>query len=198
MANLRTNNRNADLTESFSSLGAFIVKYGAKVALVLFFVAALIAGAQSSTGDRGGEQDTQARGYWTDPASKLMWAGKDNGKDVNWHNAMKYCRDLRLAGYSDWRLPTIEELQGIYDKNAFAPGLVGKDRNVSFAIKGNLFLTGDEWSSTQRTDDQGHPDGFAWYFDFDNGIRKDEDASRFSGRFADSFKRALCVRRSGE
>jgi hypothetical protein len=29
-----------------------------------------------------------------------MWAAKDNGsQEVNWHKAMTYCRDLRLAGY---------------------------------------------------------------------------------------------------
>jgi hypothetical protein len=61
------------------------------------------------------------RGYWIDPATGLMWAGKDNGKDVYWRKARKYCRNLRLGGYSDWRLATIEELQGIYDKNANAP-----------------------------------------------------------------------------
>ncbi len=38
---------------------------------------------------------------------------------------MKYCRKLRLAGYDDWRLATLTELEGIYDKNANVPGLVG-------------------------------------------------------------------------
>jgi hypothetical protein len=28
---------------------------------------------------------------------------------------MKHCPDLRLAGYSDWRLATLGELEGIYD-----------------------------------------------------------------------------------
>jgi len=50
---------------------------------------------------------------------------KDNGKDVTWKKAVKYCRDLRLAGDSDWRLASLEELKGIYDKDANAPGLMG-------------------------------------------------------------------------
>jgi hypothetical protein len=77
-----------------------------------------------------------------------MWAGKDNGKDVNWKNAVKYCRALRLAGYSDWRLGTLGELEGIYDKNANAPGLMGpsgKGTASTGHVKGNLFLTGDQW-----------------------------------------------------
>lgn len=35
---------------------------------------------------------------------------------------MKYCRDPRLAGGSDGRLASLEELEGIYDKEANAPG----------------------------------------------------------------------------
>ena len=61
--------------------------------------------------------------YWTDPSTGLMWAGKDSGKDVSWKSAVKYCRVLRLAAYSDWRLATLGELEGIYDKSANAPGL---------------------------------------------------------------------------
>src|ERR1700678_3020039 len=61
-------------------------------------------------------QETQARGYWVDSSTGLMWSAKDNGeKDLNWHQAMKYCSNLRLAGYSDWRLGELDEMQAIYD-----------------------------------------------------------------------------------
>src|SRR5690242_10895242 len=88
-------------------------------------VAAIHASAQSAPESQSRAQDTQARGVWTDPSTGLMWAGKDSGKDVSWKRAVKYCRDLRLAGYSDWRLASLGELEGIYDKNANAPGLMG-------------------------------------------------------------------------
>lgn len=80
---------------------------------VLLSVATAIARAQAPTNDLAG-RETQIRGYWVN-TSELMWAGKDSGKDVNWGKAMKYCRSLRLAGYSDWRLPAINELRDIYD-----------------------------------------------------------------------------------
>jgi len=166
--------------------------------LVLLSAVATFAGGQSSSNDSGLAQKTQVREYWTDPSTGLMWAGKDNGKDVNWHKSMKYCRNLRLAGYSDWRLASIDELEGIYDKNAFAPGLAGKGRPASWGVKGNLFLTGMEWSSTQRTDDRGRPNGLAWHFDFINGRRNDDDAGRFTGYNANYGKRALCVRGSAK
>ena len=134
------------------------------------------------------------RGYWTDPSTRLMWARKDNGRDVNWRKATNYCRDLRLAGYSDWRLATIDELQGIYDPPAKAPGLAGKhnDEAFTFHVKGNLFLTGNQWSSSQRSDDRGHPNGYAWRFDFNNGDRFSDPLGYHSN------KHALCVRRSGQ
>jgi hypothetical protein len=98
------------------------MNWQATLVLISFCTLVVIAGAQSSTQDQGQEQETQVRGYWVDPSTGLMWVGKDNGKDVNWHKAMKYCRNLRLAGYSDWRLATLGELVGIYDKGAEAPG----------------------------------------------------------------------------
>jgi len=98
------------------------VKYQAKTAALLLCIAVIHGSARES---QSRAQDTQVHGFWADPSTGLMWVGKDNGKDVNWKNAVKYCRDLRWAGYSDWRLPTLGALEGIYDKNANAPGLMG-------------------------------------------------------------------------
>jgi hypothetical protein len=137
-------------------------------------------------------EQTQVRGYWVDPDTGLMWAGKDNGKDVTWKQAVKYCRDLRLAGYSDWRLASLPELEEIYDATEEASGLAGyakKLRPFSWHVKGNLFLTGDDWTSPQGHDDRGKPNGYAWRFDFNQGQAYDGDELYFHGG-----KRALCVR----
>ncbi len=157
----------------------------------------LIAGGLSSLERRGVAKEVQVRGYWTDPASGLMWAGKDSGKDVSWKSAVKYCRDLRLAGYSDWRLATLAEFGTIFDRNANAPGLAGsgKDNLFTYHVKGNLLLTGDEWSSERINDDRGHPSAYAWYFDFNEG-RSDNEPSGFP--YSSSLKRALCVRGPGK
>jgi WD40 repeat protein len=50
---------------------------------------------------------------WTDGETNLSWTQTDNGKSVNWKEASQYCGGLHLGGFSDWRLPTIEELQTI-------------------------------------------------------------------------------------
>lgn len=171
------------------------MKGWAKVAALLLSVTAIQASAQSSPEGEGGAQETQIRGYWIDPSTGLMWAGKDNGKDVSWNKAMKYCRDLRLAGYSDWRLATVGELEGIYDKNANAPGRAGPStgRPFTFHVKGNLFLTGNQWTSTRLVDDRGHPSGYASRFDFNEGRVFNGDELWFH-----TNKRALCVRSSGK
>ncbi len=148
-----------------------------------------------ASSDQGG---TQAQGFWTDPATNLMWAAKDNGKDVSWKKAKKYCRGLRLAGYSDWRLASIEELKGIYDKNANAPGLMGPSDKSTVAmwhVKGNIFLTENQWSSTQVRDDSGRPSAYVWYFDFNEG-RSNNDPTGFPYPY--NNMRALCVRDSGK
>jgi uncharacterized caspase-like protein len=50
-----------------------------------------------------------------DTKTKLMWAAKDNGSNINWENAKSYCDNYRGGYYSDWRMPTQDELAGLYD-----------------------------------------------------------------------------------
>jgi hypothetical protein len=52
-----------------------------------------------------------------DTRTGLMWAARDNGKDINWRDAKRYCENYRGGGYNDWRMPTQDELEGLYDKN---------------------------------------------------------------------------------
>lgn len=172
-----------------------MVKCWAKMAALLLSVAAIQGSAQSAPKGQSRAQETQARGIWTDPSTGLMWAGKDNGKGLSWKGAVKYCRNLRLAGYPDWRLATRAELGEIYDRKANAPGLAGSGKETPFTwrVKGNLFLTGDEWSSERINDDRGHPSAYAWYYDFNEG-RSDNEPSGWP--YSSSFMRALCVRGS--
>ncbi|MDM8514939.1 TIR domain-containing protein [Desulfobacterales bacterium HSG16] len=56
-----------------------------------------------------------------DEKTGLMWAVEDNGQDIDWKNAKLYCEEYQGGGYSDWRLPTIKELKGLYDRNKSYP-----------------------------------------------------------------------------
>jgi len=50
-----------------------------------------------------------------DTKTNLMWAAKDNGREVSWVSAKYYCEKYRGGGYMDWRVPTQDELAGLYD-----------------------------------------------------------------------------------
>jgi len=132
------------------------------------------------------ERDRVAResaaGVWTDRATGLMWTKRDNGENLIWQPATAYCRNLNLDGYSDWRLPTIDELQGIYDENAGVDG---------HHVKGNLLLTyWFEWSSSAKDSSKD-----VWAFDFKSGER----FHIYRGHtLLQNDGRALCVRNSGE
>lgn len=158
---------------------------------------ALSAKAKPSSEEQGSAQETQMRGYWIDPSTGLMWTGKDNLQPYSYWDAPRYCRDLRLAHYSGWRLPTIDELEGIYDKNAEAPGENPRTHWREpepwiFHVKGNLFLTGDQLSSTSENDGSGSLPNYIWGFDFKSGSRFKDRPDRLMNM------RVLCVRRSGE
>jgi len=52
-------------------------------------------------------------GTITDIKTNLMWEKFGNKNTVIWDEAVKYCEELRLNGYTNWRLPTMEELTSI-------------------------------------------------------------------------------------
>ncbi|MFZ4440686.1 MAG: DUF1566 domain-containing protein [Syntrophales bacterium] len=54
-------------------------------------------------------------GTVSDTRTGLMWASKDNGSNISWANAKAYCDNYRGGGYTDWRMPTQEELASLYD-----------------------------------------------------------------------------------
>ena len=72
---------------------------------------------------------------------KLMWQDnkKVNTTKLNWKNARNYCRNLNFAGYSDWRLPTENELLSITDDTIYNPAIKKEFKYV----RNNYY-----WSST--------------------------------------------------
>lgn len=151
---------------------------------------------QFSKTDPSLAQDTQARGYWIDPSDGLMWAARDSGKRMSWHKAMKDCHKLRLAGYSDWRLATIDELESLVNLPAYATEYVGSSdilhRNARLEVSGGLLLTnGRQWSSTPVNEINGHTsDAHFWSFWFEEGHRWEGFEDFLEG----DTMNALCVR----
>ncbi|MDX9822108.1 MAG: DUF1566 domain-containing protein [Syntrophales bacterium] len=60
-------------------------------------------------------------GTVTDKKTGLMWAAEDNGSDIGWEEAKSYCHRFRAGGYTDWRMPTQDELNSLYDAGKSRP-----------------------------------------------------------------------------
>lgn len=50
-----------------------------------------------------------------DSSTGLSWQKSDSQEGLVWEDALAYCQQLEVAGYDDWRLPDIKELQSIVD-----------------------------------------------------------------------------------
>jgi tetratricopeptide (TPR) repeat protein len=64
-------------------------------------------------------------GTITDRRTGLMWCAFDSYLDMQkclrYESATRYVKRVRYGGYSDWRLPSEEELRSIYKKKPFFP-----------------------------------------------------------------------------
>jgi uncharacterized protein DUF1566 len=110
-----------------------------------------------------------ARVYF-DSKTGLMWTIRDNGTDVTWWQADDHARQLTFGGYTDWRLPTIDELEEL---NQPPVGI-----RTPFTVHGLI------WSSTKSGPDH------AMFFNFWAGLPGSDPL--------ESMHRAFCVRNSEE
>jgi hypothetical protein len=95
-------------------------------------------------------------GTITDRATGLMWQKSGSDKTLTYEEAKAYVEKLKLAGYSDWRLPTVDELKSLLTQEKQSNDLY---INPIFEKKQyNWFWTSDQRSS-----------GGAWGVYFDGG-----------------------------
>jgi hypothetical protein len=115
-----------------------------------------------------------SKDLWKDSASGLTWGIKDNGDSVSPNEADAYCKNLRAGGYSDWRVPKIDELEGLYDS---------KQKKLN-KIKGPIELS-DPCVLSGSTNSSGE----VWTFCFNSGSR-----NLGGGGGCGTTGRALCTR----
>ncbi len=60
--------------------------------------------------------------YVIDNLTGLIWQ-RYSSPESNWNEAKEYCKKSRTGGFSDWRLPSIDELMTIVDKRRYAPSI---------------------------------------------------------------------------
>ena len=87
-----------------------------------------------------------ANDTFVDRTTGLEWQDNYASQSVkkNWYDAKSYCRNLKLSGHSDWRLPTIKELQSIVDISKYRPVIKDGFKNVKYN-----FLDDGYWSSSE-------------------------------------------------
>ncbi len=67
-------------------------------------------------------------GTITDRKTNLMWIKNgwriDFFSALKWQDAIKKCKDFKVGGYTNWRLPTISEWKSLLDKKNEFPALI--------------------------------------------------------------------------
>lgn len=93
------------------------------------------------------EEIEKTQNVFIDTSTGLMW---EDGVSVikDWDSAIRYCEDSKFYGYSDWRLPNVDTLKGLYSKKASL-----KNFNSVY------------WSSSSYVSNSDS----AWYVYFSNG-----------------------------
>jgi hypothetical protein len=114
---------------------------------------AQFAGAQPAYQDNG-------NGTITDLNTGLMWQ-KTPGNKVTYQDAVRRAADFTLAGYNDWRLPTIKELYSLIDFSGTDPSGLNNIKSVPFIdtdyfdyeygdiYAGDRVIDAQYWSSTE-------------------------------------------------
>lgn len=101
-----------------------------------------------------------SNGTITDLATQLEWQQTSDNQTKTWEEALVYAENLSIDSKSDWRLPSIRELQSINDENSGSPSV-----NTTFF---NLLNTQRKfWSSTTLIAKDATK---AWFWDTQFGI----------------------------
>lgn len=118
-------------------------------------------------------------GTISDLGTGLMWLKEDSGQGLNWEQALLMAENLEYAGYNDWRLPNVKELQSIVDYSGVYPAI--DSRYFSITDKDSYF-----WSSTSAyfskhgTTEQSKR-YWAWYVAFGYAVGPDGKDSHGAG-----------------
>ncbi len=126
----------------------------------------------------------------TDKATGLMWAKVDSQKGMDWASALAYAEQSELAGYTDWRLPNVKELQSIVDysraPNASDTSREGPAIDPIFQCSDFINAKGVKdypyfWSSTSARFRKGSDFFYAWYVAFGRAVNGQGEDSHGAG-----------------
>jgi hypothetical protein len=91
-----------------------------------------------------------------DEKNGLMWAAHDLDEALTFDDAVERCKKYRGAGFEDWRLPTIDELETLRDRTRYNPAA-----DPELGLESTWY-----WSSTPAA---ASPADCAWIVSFGHG-----------------------------
>ncbi len=126
----------------------------------------------------------------TDTATNLMWTSVDLGVAVDWETALEMAENSEFAGYTDWRLPDVKELQILLDYSGNYPAIDPEFFSCTELEDNENYYY---WTSTSAYFSPADPTNYyAWYVAF--GYAVDDSGAdyhgaggvRFSPKYLDS------------
>jgi hypothetical protein len=103
-----------------------------------------------------GSYTDNADGTVTDTSTSLRWQQAGSSNAQTWEQALAYCEGLNLGGYTDWRLPTIKELESLVDYSRYDPAI-----NTTYFPSAVSSLY---WASTTYAYNTNHAWGVHFYY----------------------------------
>jgi len=104
------------------------------IAIILIAASGMVKSSLAAEQARDGDLIAYDDGTVWDQRTNLLWAARDNGANITWQEAKDYCDSYNVGGYSGWRMPTKDELKGLYDRTIFG--------NKGFHLSKLITLTG--------------------------------------------------------
>lgn len=89
-----------------------------------------------------------------DKSTGLNWSRNANiaEKQMTWDVATEYVKSLNYGGYSDWRLPTLEELSGFANRGGNTPYVYLNDIGFK-SVQSDLYWTNENKKSSSYSSD---------------------------------------------
>lgn len=127
----------------------------------------------------------------TDLTTNLMWMQDDLNVYVEWEEALTIAQNYEFAGHTDWRLPTVKELQNIVDYSGVYPAIDQTYFNISYNEKNENYYF---WTSTSAYFSKSSPSyDSAWYVAFGYTSH-----GAGSVRFSPKYEESTALREGGD
>jgi serine/threonine-protein kinase len=102
---------------------------------------------------------------WVDPETSMMWQVEIDSEQYSWKDSFEYVKKLnqeKYGGYSDWRVPSINELDTIFSNRTYNRHSCTRETYIKEIFLNSMTMYLQEfWSSSQATGNNAYRGRFA-------------------------------------